>query len=393
MRTPALRWFQRCTSVCLGILLGCGISEAIARACGLGQVTLTRGTLHEFHPEVGWICAPHCDTDYEMPGSFRVHVRCNSVGMRDHEFARDVPDGIQRFAVLGDSFMWGFGVENEEIFAKRIEASVSDIEVLNFGTNGYSTVQELVRYQCDARAYHPRVVILAVCWNDLEDNFDSKKNGRVYLKHENDGFHIANRPVQAAWKPSFVQELRHISSFFRCLEYAGATWKLRSKEAARLAQVGADAEERSSDGIAFSLLELHAQETPDLAMAWDAMRFALLQLRDAVQADGASLFVLFDAIKETRSVAAFESAIVAPAGSRARELKLVIDRPAHRLGQICAELDLPFVDLGAAFRNHPSPDQMFLRSNNHWSAAGHRLAAVVVEKELRQRGLMQNPPR
>ena len=84
---------------------------------GGGQSTLTRGQLHAYDADAGWTCAPDLDSRYIQPGSFDVRIMTNSRGLRDEEIAERKAPGVRRIAVLGDSYMWGYGVENDEMFA------------------------------------------------------------------------------------------------------------------------------------------------------------------------------------------------------------------------------------------------------------------------------------
>ncbi len=96
------------------------LCEGIVRVAGLGGTQLSRGGLHQYDPEAGWTCKPDLDARYELPGSFNVRVLCNSRGLRDEEILYEKAPGFQRIVVLGDSFMWGYGVENDEMFSTQL---------------------------------------------------------------------------------------------------------------------------------------------------------------------------------------------------------------------------------------------------------------------------------
>jgi lysophospholipase L1-like esterase len=227
MRTFAKNLALIVVSLFAALLIG----EGVVRIVGAGGTFLTRGRLHCFEPEAGWKCLPNLDAYYCLPGSFNVRVRCNSRGLRGKETEFIKPPGVRRIVVLGDSFMWGYGVENDEMFSSVLEKEITGSESINLGANGYSTVQELVRLETEGLRYDPDWTVLVFCWNDLEDNFDDKSGGRpVALVEEGENLRILNRPVRKPWKSPVKQWFRHHSRLFGVCEYATEMFKAKRKE-------------------------------------------------------------------------------------------------------------------------------------------------------------------
>ena len=174
-----MSWLGRIALAVASIAFALALGEVAVRVAGLGGTTRSRGPLHDNDPVVGWICARDVDARYELPDSFDVRIRCNARGLRDvdlHPYEK--PAGRGRVAVLGDSFMWGFGVENEEMFTEALEAELPDTEAISFAANGYSTIQSLLRFEHEAVRYAPDWTVLFFCWNDLDDTFDDKGGRR-----------------------------------------------------------------------------------------------------------------------------------------------------------------------------------------------------------------------
>lgn len=90
------------------------------------------------HPKFGYSLRPNLSTHYEYPrqNPRRLSLVSNSDGFRSHrEF--DAPDGRRRVVVVGDSFVFGQGVEREERFTDVVEANRPTWRVDNLGMTGF----------------------------------------------------------------------------------------------------------------------------------------------------------------------------------------------------------------------------------------------------------------
>lgn len=104
----------------------------------------------------------------------RVPVRTNTCAMRGVEqHVTKEPDAF-RIALLGDSFAFGWGVDQGEIFASVLERILNEkaegrrkIEVLNFGVPGYSTFQEVAVFRERALEFSPDAVLVYFIENDF----------------------------------------------------------------------------------------------------------------------------------------------------------------------------------------------------------------------------------
>lgn len=106
---------------------------------------------------------------------FSTQVRISSQGLRDREFERVKPSNVTRIAIVGDSFVFGFGVEEKDTFSKILERKLNlggaaSYEVMNFGISGYGTEQELLLIKNEVLAYDPDIVVLSFYPNDVDDN-------------------------------------------------------------------------------------------------------------------------------------------------------------------------------------------------------------------------------
>lgn len=109
-------------------------------------------------------------------GSF--HLRTNSLGCRGPEVAREKPAGTFRIVLLGDSVGFGWGVNDEVTFARRLEAEWNAaspgrrLEVINTCHPMYDTNQEEAALREVGLALQPDLVLLVYVVNDVEPTRD-----------------------------------------------------------------------------------------------------------------------------------------------------------------------------------------------------------------------------
>ena len=96
----------------------------------------------------------------------------NSAGYREREFVQQPRGDTIRVVVLGDSVVFGVGVEQEERFTKLVEDTLNRggvrrrIEVLKLGVGSYSAGQSYLSLREEALAQDPDVVVFAHFAND-----------------------------------------------------------------------------------------------------------------------------------------------------------------------------------------------------------------------------------
>lgn len=366
------------------------LCELIIRVTGAGSMTISREGRYRNDRDVGWVCTPNMDERFFLPGSFDVRVVCNSKGLRDAEKDYVKPPGTRRIAVLGDSFVWGYGVENQEMVSTALQNLIPNAETLNFGVKGYSTVQEVLRLETEGLRYEPDLTLLFFCWNDLEDNFDSKDLSRpIVVVANDDGLIITNRPVQNLHKSPIKQWFQRNVRIFGFVRYSSELLQNKLKERRRSDVLRAkpqtvkarSVKKNKNDRMEFSMVDMYAPPTPEMERAWMAMRLLLSKAKNLAERDGGSLIVVYVAMKEAMDKQVF-STEMRRAGLNPESGTLDWDRPSNKLGEICAGLEIQYVDLTPVFRRQPEPHSLFLKKNAHWSAAGHRLAADTVAARI-----------
>ena len=105
---------------------------------------------------------------------FDVDVRVNSKGLRDIERPYAKPRGVTRILLIGDSFVFGYGVEEKQRFANLLEDDLKarglKCEVIAGGVPTWGTEEELLFWREEGRKYQPDFVIECFYDNDVNDN-------------------------------------------------------------------------------------------------------------------------------------------------------------------------------------------------------------------------------
>ena len=152
-------------------------------------------TLHDPHPTRAWTLKPNLvaakqELDYTVP------VTTNRLGLRGPEIGYERQAGTFRIMIVGDSAMFGSGVDNDHTVPVLLGKALAPlkVEVINLSVAAYSTVQEYQFFMDEGRKYRPDVVLLAFSPNnDIQTNYEplqalyQKNQRRPFASLEADG--------------------------------------------------------------------------------------------------------------------------------------------------------------------------------------------------------------
>ncbi|MBI2410247.1 SGNH/GDSL hydrolase family protein [Candidatus Kaiserbacteria bacterium] len=335
--------------------------------------------------------------DYKIRG-----VRFNEFGMRDRDRSFEKNLGVTRIAFLGDSFIEGAQVGNEEVVTRRMETQLGPkVEVLNFGVSGFGTYQALLTYEERVRPFKPDIVILGFyTGNDMRNNLRAVESlygdasSRPFLEKRDDGSWAA---IPASSKDmsrnAIVLFLKRHFALYRFLWFE----KQRFSGMWRLAEPPENSapSTQSVESMDAYIARLFAppKDQPFLG-AWEATEYLIERLKDAVERDGGR-FVLV----------AIPDPVVFEADPRASLEKLYNaplpeeydpEYPQKRLARMAGEAGISYVDLTPAFKSyrdaHALPFPYFaFEHDGHWSALGHAVAADTITAHLRDAELKYAP--
>lgn len=126
-------------------------------------------TLYRFHPVYSFFVEPDNKVIAENP-DYKISLNINSAGFRGKEF--DLSNGNKNILILGDSYAFGSGVENNQTFPALLEESFRNngnhVNVLNTAVPAWGTSQKLLFLQQEGKKYNPSLVV----WEFAEIEFD-----------------------------------------------------------------------------------------------------------------------------------------------------------------------------------------------------------------------------
>ena len=177
-------------AILLSVLATAVVGEGVLRLAGYSPSNVNPlKAFHEFDPVLGWRGRKLYSARFKRP-DFDVLIALDAAGFRKQvslEAKRD--KAPHRISVFGDSFVWGWGVDQGEVFTDKMNLLLKDYSVHNYGIDGIGTVVEYLIFSTEVRKQlrPDDVVILMFFNNDFVDNVDRKKihaevvNGEVQV--------------------------------------------------------------------------------------------------------------------------------------------------------------------------------------------------------------------
>jgi hypothetical protein len=160
--------------------------------------------LHGFHDgdtRLGWRGKPDIRRRFHTL-DFDVIVEHDAHGFRRPEPAPP-QDARGRVLFLGDSFTWGWGVGQGEVFTDHLQRALAkQFAVDNRGVNAFGTGQELLLLQDQLRERSYEKVVVVFCGNDVVDNVDHKEH-RPQFDLSGDALVPRNQPAPATLQTPF----------------------------------------------------------------------------------------------------------------------------------------------------------------------------------------------
>ncbi len=275
---------------------------------------------------------------------FITRVRINRDHLRDRDYSIEKPSGVKRILALGDSHIFGWGVQIDQTVTELLENKwLQGAEVLNTGVSGYSPYQQMARLEQDGMKYQPDIILFFLSEWPTPD-IDRKvywKRGRMYWPKSPDTY---------SWKEKIRFSLYRVSYVYTVLER----------------------------GIHFTLENFHRRkEFSKNLMAQDDSSLPSLdtgvldQLREITRGRTRLVLVYFP-IK----------------GDWLERRGEAVKPEVERLRQYCLDYEIDFLNLAGPLKEFwlKTGKLPYFRIDDHWNRFGHEAAAEAIAGELKKWG-------
>lgn len=332
-----------------------------------------RGHFGEYDSLLGWKNTPGADGSLET-SEFRTTVSINSEGNRDPEMPLERTPGRFRVAFLGDSFTWGYGVDDTATYVARFRRLRPDLEAVNLGMVGYGTDQALLLWEDRGAAWRPDLVVIQFTQNDVGNN--ALPADRDFPKPrfllEADTLRLTNVPVprKEEWLTNYTIEPE----------------KAPPASPRDLQSTIAWAKNRLRHLRAYSFLQ---GRYADLLVRFEKRRPGLFAdvYPPSVEHDWKLTLALYDRlVASARATGARVAVVAVPIRLQIRYASWT--RPHEILGRYCAERGIAFCDLLPELRREPHGERLYFPKDGHWNAGGHEVAARRIAAFLEREGLV-----
>jgi hypothetical protein len=378
----------------LSVAVVLGAAEAAARVARHyqrgGKEQRTRLQYTEYDPLLGWRHQPGARARYERR-EYTTEVVITAHGLRDRDRAYQARPGTFRVLALGDSFIEAFSVPLADSVTQVMERSMSrggcPVEVINGGTVGYSTDQELLFYREHGSKYAPQVVVLFFYYNDVLYNA-SRTNIQLpkpLLSFRNEKVEVVNYPVPRRPPDAPVPDAAPaVARGSVALDWIGERIeRSRPRLYNGLARWGLWPP--TSMQAMSPELRVYLRKPPaDARHGWAMTRRILKTLAAEAWGRGSRLAVAY--IPSRMEVSDRDWDLTR---RRYRLDEATFDRGAvvARLAEIAEAERLPLLDLTPAMRQATGlVTWPYYDFDSHWNRLGHAVAAREVEAFLRRQG-------
>ncbi|HVN83948.1 MAG TPA: SGNH/GDSL hydrolase family protein [Candidatus Binatia bacterium] len=366
-----------------GVLLALALCEGFLRMCWCGPERET----YEYQ-SAPFLCANPYWGAWHLPNHsvehrtscFDAHYTTNEYGMKSDPLGSGKP----RIALLGDSFVEGFGNDNATTVQRYLAMDLaSSFEILNFGVSGrFTTIDELVIYDNFVRFFHPKIAVLFFLnYNDLRDSLEPDKRtlideqlNFVYRKVTSLEEVLASFPREPPPNPEAQPERLCLSRLWRVAELVfhdqvqmgfNIRWDIH-QETARPYLPDEDADTRKAWAIVDASIARLAAITRS-----EGTTLVVVQIADPYQIDSNWLHVTSAWVRRP----------------------LDPTHPNRRLQEICERHHVRYYDMYPdALRAIEAGGLRFpylsFRCNRHFSPQGQKLMADLVARYLRKQGLL-----
>ena len=315
-------------------------------------------------------------TGYLKEEEFRTDVSINSLGYRQGEF--DLERGAeQRVLVVGDSFTFGFGVEERDGYVQVMERTLNEqasppVETINAGVPAWWTDAYYVYLKTRGLALNPNVVVLGLFMGNDIDARDARY--AIWPEVDDEGLPLA-----------VTSERVRIEDGHRVRSKRRARWKIPVLRNSHLFQLlyssGKNIGRLFSPKVQASTLyeSTYSEETEAIITKVQKL---ILGMAEDTHGIGAQFVVAM--IPERQQVYP---------GRKSAALALDLAKPHRLFAGFLAQHAIPTIDLLPVMRAaaETSDEDLYYTKDSHFTRTGYRAAGEAIGRFLLDQGLVTTP--
>ena len=389
----------------IGTILICLLISEIAVRILDPQSDLRRKDLFfRYEPFVGFEGIPDKKGIFANT-SFKTTIIHNSEGFRDVNHDRRNTQNKFRIFTLGDSFTWGHGVENDQIYMKVLEEYDPVIETINMGGPSGDPQGELKVYTSRGLHYEHDVVMVGFfIGNDIEAYYPKEENSPPQWGYDSNGDFVLIGKMKSPEEVDAIRkrsEERYSPTKRRNFKSSISYWFVRNFQ---LCTFVGNYRDYYSDVLKGSLLytkilklfginnkrahgflDFCMENDPDDVKHGRKLLAGVLEtMKGYVASAGARLYVLFIPQYVQTSQSIYERSVRKYGHDPA---KYDIEKPNRELAKLCRKIGIDYLDLLPVMKEETSMGNvLYYPRDGHWNVEGHRIAAREIYKDMKVRG-------
>jgi hypothetical protein len=297
--------------------------------------------------------------------------RINAQGWNSRHASYDpaTPPGVERFVIIGDSYVNALTVPFDSSVAEQLEdLPGAPHQVYRFGISGAPLSQYLHVLRHEALRYDPRMVIVLIVHNDFSESYTHKRGvyASSFLKLEIHPDSTVTEVPPLRYETRWFDPIRNGSSIWRVLAYRyNVRFSLLRNLILGRSQPTPDrqtADPENSGG---------PSATPRFLGDSLAAAYVLTRMKELTDRSGAQLLLVMDGDRRELGSAS--------------ETDMTYRRRLNALvAGVGRSLEVPVIDLDPVFRADYSTTGRLphLQADHHWNAYGHSLAARTIHEFL-----------
>ncbi len=278
----------------------------------------------------------------------------------------DIPEGknhkdVIRAMFLGDSFTFGYGVEDDEAYPALVGQILRDqyhvpIETINAGfTGGYSPDTGYVFYKERARSFSPDVVVLGLCIDT--DLFDLGRKNQWEMDDSGDLIRLWNPVVES---PFWVIKSAAVNFLF-----------FRTRSLMKSATVKHEAKHALQE----ALKDPRLTKVDEIGL--QRLSFILGRFKGILERDGTRFFVVL--------LPSYSNFCPEEMDDRQKLECTLSTMRYERSAEVVRKAGVDSIDLLAAFQKRNSNAKnraLYYPIDRHWDRAGQQVASEEISKWL-----------